>query len=239
MQNEIENEVALVVQERPSLAVIKSNEDAQMVAGYLTRVKEVRKKIADFFRGDIDKAHELHKSLLAKMKQVEAKPIEVEAACKNLLTAWQVAEQARIRKAQEEADRKAQEEANRTARLQAIEAARLAAAEAKAAGDKKAAELARKEAEAIKAGTVQIVAAPVASVAVESATKLEGASLRETWSAEVTDLAALCKAVGAGKVGTEYVEANMTALNGVARATKGGVMIPGVKMVKKYATASR
>ena len=239
MNNEIESEVAVVVQERPSLAVIKSSDDAQAVAGYLTRIKDIRKKIADFFRGDIDKAHELHKSLLAKMKQVEAKPIEVEAQCKRLLTDWQVAEQARIRKAQEEADRKAQEEANRIAREQAIEAARIAAAEAKAQGDKKAAELARKEAEAIKAGKMQVVAAPVASVAIDQSPKLEGASPRETWSADVYDLIALCKAIGASKIGVEYVEANMTALNGVARATKGGVMIPGVKMVKKYGTASR
>lgn len=250
---DIEQEVAVTLQARPALTAVQTAEQAQEVAGYLTRIKEVRKKIADFFRGDIDKAHELHKSLLAKMKQVEAGPVAAEAQCKNLLTAWQVAEQTRIRKLQEEADRKAQEEADKKAQAAAIEQAKLdaeaakrAQEAAKAEGDKKALAEAKREAEeakaravALKAGTVQVVAAPVTSVSVWTSAKIAGASLRATWSAEVVDLVALCRWIGTGKNGTMYVQADMPALNKVMIATKGQMVIPGVRAVEKFATASR
>ena len=252
MNNEIEEQVAVIIQERPALAVIKSVDDANMIAGYRNKVKDLRGRIAAFFRPNIDKAHELHKALLADLKKVDSKPAEVEAACSDLLKAWQLAELARVRKEQEEADRKAQEEANKIARQLAIEqakadaeAARIAQAKAKADGDKRAMEQAKREAEeakaqaaAIKAGTVQVIAAPVASVSVAQASKVQGCGMSSTWGAEVTDLKELCKAIGAGKAPVTCVQADMVALNGMMRSTKGQLVIPGVRAKENFSVRS-
>ena len=40
-----------------------------------------------------------------------------------------------------------------------------------------------------------------------------GPVYREVWSAEATDIKALCLAVATGKASTEFVTANMVALN--------------------------
>jgi len=222
---EVKEQIELVLKERPIFTKIVCRADAEDVSAFLGKIKILLKKMDGYFDDNIKKAHDLHKSLVAQKKEAIARPIEVENCCKRLLTDWQLTEQERIRLAQEEADRKAQEEANRIAREEALKAA-------KEAGDKK-------KAEGIKKGKIEVVAEQVASVAVEEAPKIAGVSLRELYCAEVTSLQELCKAVGAGKAPLEYVMANMPSLNKVAQATKGQVMVPGVKMVKKHITAAR
>ena len=82
-------------------------------------------------------------------------------------------------------------------------------------------------------GVVQVHAAPVVP-------KIEGLSPRETWSAEVTDLLALVKAVAAGQAPLAYVQANLTALNGAARAIKQELnATPGVRAVKTTTMVGR
>lgn len=56
---------------------------------------------------------------------------------------------------------------------------------------------------------------------------------RESWSAEVTDLAALCRYIGNAppelfEIVRDFVKVNQTALNAQARARKGKLNIPGV-----------
>ena len=56
---------------------------------------------------------------------------------------------------------------------------------------------------------------------------------REVWSAEVTDIKALCRAVADGKASTECVMANMPVLNRMASALKATMNIPGVRAYSK------
>lgn len=266
-ESEVQNKVDLVLGEWPNLTVVTSVKEAEMVGAYLIDLKDARARIDKFFDENIARAHQLHKGLVAKKKQVESPVVEAQTKYRQLVTNWNVAEQQRVQREQQEADRKAQAEADRIARLLAQEEARLAAeqakidaeaaraamAAAKAEGDKKALAKAKQDAEdakieaerakareaAIKAGTVKIEAEKVTAGAVEQATKIKGASLTATWGAEVTDLVALCKWIGTGKNGTAYVDANMSALNAVMKATKGQVVIPGVKAVEKFGNASR
>ena len=101
-------------------------------------------------------------------------------------------------------------------RQKAEEAVRFAA-EAEAAGDTETA----MEAVGIAAATESTVTA---------APKAAGVSVREVWEAVVTDKT---------KVPLEYMEVNMSALNSIARATKGSLNIPGVQFVKKTALSVR
>ena len=56
---------------------------------------------------------------------------------------------------------------------------------------------------------------------------------RSVWSAEVVNLMALVKAVAEGKQRITLIQANETALNGMARSLKSGLAIPGVRAVER------
>lgn len=101
-------------------------------------------------------------------------------------------------------------------RQEAEQAARLAA-EAEAAGDTETA----MEAVALAAITESTVTA---------APKAAGVTMRKVWEAVVTDKS---------KVPLEYMEVNMSALNAIAKATKGSINIPGVEFVEKLASSVR
>lgn len=91
------------------------------------------------------------------------------------------------------------------------------AAEAEAAGDTEKAEIA-----------VALAAMEESSVTV--APKAAGIAMRETWVARVIDKS---------KVPLEYMEVNLSALNAVAKATKGKIQIPGVEFEKQVVSSVR
>ncbi len=105
------------------------------------------------------------------------------------------------------------------ARKETLRLERRAAAAAQKGHEEKAEVLAQ----AAAAVPVPIVAAPARPPGMVGSTR---------WSARVTDLRALCKAVGEGAVGVEAVQANMTFLNAQGRAMRENLSIPGVEPVK-------
>lgn len=133
---------------------------------------------------------------------------------------------------QAEQDRKAREEEARLRDLARKEQEKLQARAAKLEekGQTERAEALREAAESF----------PVPHVA-PAVHRPVGISSRETWSAEVVDIKALCKAVADGVVPEIYIEPNMTALNSQARALKEHMKIPGVeaKSTKSIAAGGR
>ena len=103
---------------------------------------------------------------------------------------------------------------------------RRAAAAAQKGHEEKAEVLAQ----AAAAIPLPIVAAPARPPGMVGSTR---------WSARVTDLRALCKAVGEGIVGLEAVQANMTFLNAQTRAMRENLLIPGVEAVKTESMSVR
>ncbi|HEX9641764.1 MAG TPA: hypothetical protein VGB13_10685 [Candidatus Krumholzibacteria bacterium] len=69
--------------------------------------------------------------------------------------------------------------------------------------------------------------------------EVEGISMRVTWRADVVDLLALVKAVAAGEQALSMIEPNMKQLNGLARAMKEDLAVPGVKAVSEEGIAAR
>jgi hypothetical protein len=123
---------------------------------------------------------------------------------------------------QKAAQRAAQAAAEAEARRIAEEAALARAVALEAGGNKAAAEA--------------VMAAPVvpAPVVVEKTVPAGyGGATRRTWGAEVFDKLALVKAVAEGKAPLEAVEASGPVLNGMARALKGALSIPGVRAVER------
>lgn len=82
-----------------------------------------------------------------------------------------------------------------------------------------------------------VVAVPV--VAPSTFQKSNAAIVRETWTAEVTDLHALVKAAAKDKNLLGLLQVNQSALNGMARALKETMSIPGVKAVPQKSVATR
>ena len=77
----------------------------------------------------------------------------------------------------------------------------------------------------------ELIAATPPVIVPKATPKVEGVSYVERWSAEITDLKALCLAVGQGKQPLTLIQANLPALNGMARSLKTAMQIPGVKAI--------
>lgn len=147
-----------------------------------------------------------------------------------------------------EARRKAEEEARiereRLAKIEREQAQAAAKAHAEAqAADKEAAAKAMQAAQAAQEqAAMAAMTANVVTVTptVEAPAKVSGISNRSTFSAEVTDLMALVKAVAEGKAPIECIAAETKFLGAQARAfKKAGQLYPGVLAKEERSIAAR
>ena len=175
----------------------------------LKKIIPFRKRWSEYWNPLKKAAHDAHKAVMAKFNEGDEPAERAERLVKTEIARWD-AEQERIR---QELQRKAQEEAER-------------------------AEAERREVEAMLAEEMgatteqvqAIVTAPSVAVAepVEHTYERTSAiSKRDNWKCRVTDMKALCKAIGAGKVPVTYVLPNESVLNQRAKADKETLSIPG------------
>lgn len=210
---------ALEIVAQAQALTIHSAEDNVTAAGLCKLCKGFQSEIEASYRPIVEKAHEAHKAALAELK-AQLKPYEeAEKALKRAMIAWDSAERERIANARREAEEKARKEAE--------EAALAEAAFLEASGDTRAADAVLE---------APIIVKPVEAPAIE---KAEGTSVREVWTARVVDIKALCLAVAQGAVPAEYVEANLPALNSLARMLKQSMAVPGVEAVAERKMAVR
>lgn len=112
------------------------------------------------------------------------------------------------------------------------------AAEAEAIRKAQEKELKRLEKKAEKTGT-PFVPPPPAPV-MPAKVQVSGMSSRTNYKARVTDFMALVKAVAAGKVQMEVLQANESALNALAKIqAKTGPLLPGVEAYGETVTIGR
>ena len=223
----IEAKVSIVLVQAHKMTV-KNNDQLLAVSEFLKTIKALRAEVDATFDPIISKAHEAHREALAQKKKVEAPLVQAEAAGKPLIAGY-LAEQERKRREeqvrlQREADEKAAAEEEKK---------RLALAEAaNEDGDiERAVEIMLDE------PIAPVVAARVMVRA--NVPKLDGVSMRENWTAEVTDMKALVAAVAAGQVPLIALQANTMFLGQQARAMKAGLNYPGVKAVAANSIAAR
>lgn len=110
---------------------------------------------------------------------------------------------------------------------------------------RKAAELAKKgkaaqAREVLAQNDRTVVSIPTAPPPPEPIREVKGLSTGKKWTAQVTNLKALCKAIGEGRASMGYVKVNQSALDGMARSMKNEDLdIPGVVGVSETSIGSR
>lgn len=173
---------------------------------------------------------------------------QAEAKLKRAMVTWSSEQDRLAAEARAQAEAAARAERERLAAIERAqaEAARQAQAEAQAAaaaGDHEAAAAAMATAQAAQQqATVAAITAQVVTVApeVEYRGKVTGISGRTTYSADVTDLMALVRAVAEGTAPIECLQADAKFLGAQARAfKKSGQLYPGVTVVAERSIAAR
>lgn len=192
------------------ITTISCKEDAEKAVGLLKALKSLRKEIEESYKPSLDKIRLAEKTLRDEMKSRLAPVDEAEAKIKQLMLAYDKAEQERIRKereiALEEAKKRAEEEKARQ-----VEALKMAGLEDIADQVKEV--------------------DPVVSIELPKQEKVAGISYRKNYRAEVVDLKELVKAVADGNAPLSTVMANEKVLNQFAKAMKEEFVIPGCKLI--------
>jgi len=203
-------ERALTVPEQANALIVTTSEQYEAAAEMLLNIKSLQKEINETFDPICKKAFDAHKEAVAQKKKVEAPLIEAERIIKPKMADY-IAEQDRIKRAEEE-------------RLRAIaqkeeEDRRIAEAEQAAAEGK------HEEAEAIISEEVYV--APV--VVQKTTPNVSGISYRETWDYEIVDMS---------KIPREYWILDKVKISGVVRSMKGATNIPGVRVFSNKTVAA-
>lgn len=195
--------------------VITDAESKETAVGYGRLLQASEKELATLFTTTKQLIDQIKKPVLEAEKADLGQIKAAKDALGAIVQKYNV-EQERLHR---EAVRKAQEEARKAAEEQ-----RLAEAiHAEAIGEKD-------EAEAIL-NEKPMMAAPV--IVQKSNVKVAGEVAKQTYSAQVTDFAALVRAVAAGVVPIQALKADEPWLNSQARAFKDGLAYPGVKVIAK------
>lgn len=223
----------------------------------LAKVKALKARVVAYWEPMKTAAYTSWKKITASEKSMTDVCDESERIVKGKVLAWQQEEDRRAeelrRKLQAEADEKARKERDRQealarAQREKEEAARRAEAEARqrAAQEQDAekrklamaeAERQRKAADAAAAAAAQreetaaMVEAPVVTIQAQA---VEGAGVRLAWKAELVDKFTLIKSAAGDFEGTaaSLLTFDQKAADGLARATKGKVAIPGIKFIE-------
>lgn len=224
IEQETKKEITDVVAQAQGF-VIKTQDDYDKMSVFLVGVKKLIKKVGEAFDPVVEAAHKSWKVAVAQRKE-QLDPLEqAERIVKSRGVEFLV-EQERIR---------AEEERKARAEAEAAERKRKAELEAQAQRHEANGNIAKAEERREMAEQVFVAPRPV----VAGAIKAEGQSLKEVWSAEVVDLAALVKAVAEGRAPITLVMADQTALNKQAKATKDAFPIPGVRFFSTKQMAVR
>lgn len=212
----------LTMSEQADALVIDSESTYRAASGFLLGVKALQKEVLDFFAPLKKSAQDAHRKLCAAEKEKAEPLIIVERKVKTRMLEYET-EQRRI---------KAEQEAKLRAEARKIEE------------EARIREATRLEQEGRQKEAERLIEAPIFTPPVTVAPptpKVQGVSFRETWSAEVDDIRALCRAIADGTAPTTYVTPNMTAINAIARAQKDGFSVPGCRavMTKQVAAGGR
>jgi hypothetical protein len=218
---------ALTLYDRASTIVVTNQSQYDDAAEILRTVKAMRKRWLDYWNPLRDGAYKSYKAILAKISEGDDPLEKAEVSLKRAILKFDD-EQRRIQEElQREAQRKAEEE-EEARRAQAAFEAEEAGASAE-------------EVESIVAAPNLAVAPPVQPTYQKAA----GISRRDNWCIQVTDLKALLKHIGTGKLklsaedSRELAEFLQSLLKPRAVSDKETLNIPGCKAVNVPVLAGR
>jgi len=206
---------ALALSDSAKALTITTNEERISAEALLESAANIEKTVFAFLDPPRAKAYEQYTYHKKRLDDYLNPVKEAKKTIKQKCMSYDQ-EQERIR---QEAQRKAEEDARRIAEEEQL----AAAVQAEQSGDKETAE-------AIITEPVQVAPVFVPKTA-PAASRLSAG--RSVWSAEQVNLMLLVKAVAEGKQPLTLLEANMTAINGLARSLKSSFNVPGFKAVEK------
>lgn len=216
-RNEIATLADLAMQS--SSLVITSQPQYQAAADLLADIKQRGKALEEKRKAITAPLDAAKKATMDMFRPAVDAIAEFEKAVKAKMAGF-VREQDRIRR---EAEAAAAEKARK-------EQEKLLAQAEKAAAAGKAE---KAEALALQAAST-VAVAPLVDAAVAS-----GAHARRVWKARLTDKMALIKAVADGRASPELLDYNESVGNGLAKALKSGMNIPGIEAHEEISIASR
>lgn len=212
-ESEIKQQALTIVEQSKAVTIRDQETYDQATSLLLDQIKPFRKRWKDFWYGNdngpVPLAYRAYKSVLDKFNQGDT-PLEAAEKQVKAEIARFDAEQEKIR---QQKQREAEEAARKAEEEERLRVATLA--EESGASDE--------EVNAIVDAPVMAVAPPVEP----TYQKASGISSRDNYKCRVTDIKALCKAIGAGKVPANYVLPNEPVLNARARADQMTLAIPG------------
>ena len=214
---------ALTWPERARAVTIVDTESYVAAAELLKGIKALREEANATFDPIISDAHRAHQTACAQKRKVEAPLVDAERCIKNLMVAYDAAQE-RLRR---EEQRRREDEARRQADAEALERAAALEREGKGWGDEGLVQ----EAQQIVEEQIQAPPPPVPIVP-KATPKLPGITYRTTWSGRCVSLIDLIKHCAVHPEHAHLLQVNQTALNNMARAMQEGMnRIPGVQAV--------
>lgn len=209
---DVEKEYSSVVLKAKAVVVRNKAEHGEAVE-VMRSIALAEKRVKDLFEEPKRLAHAAHKSITTAEGKLLAPLLEARGIVHRKATEYEIEEE-RVRQEAQAALEKAAHEAE-------VERQLAEAVAADEAGD--------------KAGAEEILAAPVEVPAIKVApalAKVEGASVRQSYGAEVHDLLALVKHVAAHPEELALLQPNGPAINARARSMRDGFKLPGCRLVK-------
>lgn len=222
MNNELalKNEVSPVIQRANALLIVNAD-DYRDGTDFLKAIKEVQKKVTDYFAPMKSKAHETWKQICTNENELLDPLRQAESTAKKKLLTWKI-----------EDDRKREGERLRL-QLEAEEKARRERERL----EKQAEKLKTPELKEQRLEEAQSIIAPV--IEVQSAVpEVKGISVRKTWKAEIVNKTEFVKAAINDSNLLALISIDLQALNKIAAATKGGISYPGIKFYEDAVMAS-
>ncbi len=216
--------MAIIVRDQDTLG--KANQAYLMIDAIRKEIKDFFNPIVEAWKESKKKADEGRALTIRKWEKTEEPLVRARAYLDTQIVGYKRI-QDKIREEEEEKNRQQalREEADRRKKEEEASLKQAAKLEKKGLTE---------EANALIEETIQKQEEPIQVYVVPPTTpkvELQGMSTVTTWHAEITDLRALCLAVGQGKCPTAYVEANMPTLNRQAVSLNKEMRIPGVRAV--------
>jgi hypothetical protein len=208
---ELERRVHTLADEARSLAV-SDQESYDLAARRLLGIVALKAEIVDHHAEMKSRSYEAWRSVIAAEKVLLDPVTEAERIYKNRLGAYQT-EQERIAAA-------AREQAEAEARAWAAKQRESEIEQAEAAGA---------DPEEVAALCAEPLPVVIAEPPPSSFTKAAGISTANNWKGECVSLPQLVRAIADSKANIGLVMANETAINQLARATRGTLAVPGIR----------
>ena len=231
----LKKDVSIALQNATKTEVL-SNEDYDAAGNARKEIKYTLKQIANYWAPKKDQAYQLHKSLVAAEKEMTDPLNRADKIIDQRMGDYR----RKVEIARQEAERERQRQEAETRRLEAEAAAKAAevqrladeAAQKEELDDEDVQILQMAQAEAVKAEQSVVI---MPDVYVPPAAKVEGISVRKIWKARIVDDSLVPVSV----VGVMLRPVDMSALNKLAVASKGGFNCPGVEFYQEESTQVR